>query len=133
MFKVIDNNLITHKFNEALSSERKRVNILLHESFDSLSQKMIDVLLPGTHVDIHRHLNTDETLIILRGKTDIIMYDDDMEIRDIITIDPSQTFCFTISKNVWHTINVIEPSVIIEIKDGPYKPLSKEDIYENNK
>ena len=30
----------------------------------------------------------------------------------------------------WHTVNVLEPTVILECKDGPYEPLGEEDILE---
>lgn len=30
----------------------------------------------------------------------------------------------------WHTVNVLEPTVILECKDGRYEPLAKEDMVE---
>ena len=28
----------------------------------------------------------------------------------------------------WHSVNVLEPTVILECKDGPYEPIGEEDI-----
>ena len=28
----------------------------------------------------------------------------------------------------WHAVEVIQPSVILDVKDGPYRPLQPEDI-----
>lgn len=28
----------------------------------------------------------------------------------------------------WHTVEIIQPSAIFEVKEGPYKPLEPEDI-----
>ena len=30
--------------------------------------------------------------------------------------------------NTWHSLEVLEPSLSFEAKDGPYRPLSDEDI-----
>ena len=30
----------------------------------------------------------------------------------------------------WHSVNVLEHTVILECKDGPYEPLGEEDILE---
>jgi hypothetical protein len=31
---------------------------------------------------------------------------------------------------VWHSLVVIEPAVIFEVKDGPYTPIAPEDMME---
>ena len=36
----------------------------------------------------------------------------------------------SISLGQWHTVNVLEPTVILECKDGKYEPLGKEDMIE---
>ena len=44
-------------------------------------------------------------------------------------LDPKNgVYGVNIPKNTWHSLEVLEPSVIFEVKDGPYRPLSDEDI-----
>ena len=106
---------------------------------------MLNALLPGTVVPIHRHKDTAETVICLCGKLDEVIYEevvsyendtDDfqkgMNVQDVarkveyrevqrIHLNPTETkYGCQIPKGAWHTVEVIEPSVIFEAKDGAY-------------
>lgn len=115
---------------QAKSNERLRMNYNLHESLDSKAQKLFNALEPGTVLPVHRHIETDETYILIRGKLKIILYDDKSNITEEVVLD-NQTgnFGFQIAKNQWHTVEVLESdTVIFEVKDGPYTPLSEDNI-----
>ena len=44
-------------------------------------------------------------------------------------LDPScGRYGIQIPKGVWHTVDVVFPSVILEVKDGKYEPISDVDI-----
>lgn len=113
---------IEEKLLEASSLERKRLNILLHRSFESQAQKLLDILLPNTKFPIHMHSHTDETLLLIQGKAIIVLYDEYENICDEIILDKNNVFCYTIPANQWHTLHVLEPCVLFEVKDGPYNP-----------
>lgn len=38
--------------------------------------------------------------------------------------------CFMALLVQWHTVNVLEPTVILECKDGAYEPIAAEDVIE---
>lgn len=125
----IDNELLDKITAEAETSPRLRMNFNLHESLESKAQRLINVLLPGTILPIHRHHHTDETYVLLRGKMAVIFYDNSKKQTDRFFLDPTAgNYGVQIPKGQWHTIEVIEPSAIIEVKDGPYTPLQSEDI-----
>lgn len=125
----IDNVLLDKITAEAKASPRLRMNFNLHESLESKAQRLINVLLPGTILPVHRHRHTDETYILLRGKMAVIFYDNSKKQTDSFLLDPAAgNYGVQIPKGRWHTIEVIEPSAIIEVKDGPYTPLQSEDI-----
>ncbi len=65
---MIDNNLLDKITSQAGASPRLRMNYNIHESLESPCQRLINVLLPGTALPIHRHRHTAETYILLRGK-----------------------------------------------------------------
>ena len=126
---IIDNELLDKITAEAEAAPRLRMNFNLHESLDSKAQRLINVLLPGTILPIHRHRHTDETYALLRGKMTVVFYDDSKRQTDRILLDTAiGRYGVQIPKGRWHTIEVIEPSAIIEVKDGPYTPLEPEDI-----
>ncbi len=126
---LINDNLLDEVTAKAEESPRLRMNFNLHESLDAKAQRMINVLLPGTAIPIHRHRHTAETYVILRGKMFVVFYDDLGGQTERFLLDPTQgNYGVQIPKGQWHTIEVIEPSAILEVKDGPYTPLQPEDI-----
>ena len=64
---IINDELLEKVTAEALDSPRLRMNYNLHDSLDSKAQKLINVLLPGTPLPVHRHHHSAETYILLRG------------------------------------------------------------------
>jgi len=126
---IINDELLDKVTVEAEASPRLRMNYNLHESLDAKAQRLINVLLPGTPLSIHRHKDTAETYVILRGKMFVVFYNDLGAQIERCLIDSAQgNYGVQIPKGQWHTVEVIEPSAILEVKDGPYTPLAPEDI-----
>ncbi len=126
---IINDELLDKVTAEAEASPRLRMNFNLHESLDAKAQRLINVLLPGTPLPIHRHKHTAETYVLLRGKMFVIFYDDLGGQIERYLLDPTQgNYGVQIPNGQWHTVEVIEPSAILEVKDGPYTPLQPEDI-----
>lgn len=114
---------------EAEASPRLRMNFNLHDSLDAKAQRLINVLLPGTILPIHRHRHTAETYVLLRGKMFVVFYDEMGAQIERYLLDPTiGNYGVQIPVGQWHTVEVIEPSAIFEVKDGPYTPLAPEDI-----
>lgn len=125
---IINSKLLDEVTVKAEESPRLRMNYNLHESLDAKAQRLINVLLPGTTLPIHRHRHTAETYVILRGKMFVVFYDDMGAQVNRYLLDPSiGNYGVQIPKGQWHGIEVIEPSAIFEVKDGPYTPLEPED------
>lgn len=133
-------------FERATENPRLRQNFDLRTSSADTSQRMLNALLPGTKVPIHRHEDTTETVICLCGKLDEVIYEEvilyengmsgfphGMDVQDVsrkveyreiqrIHLCPAEArYGCQIPKGAWHTVEVIEPSVIFEAKDGAYK------------
>lgn len=126
---IINDNLLNEITVKAEESPRLRMNFNLHDSLDAKAQRLINVLLPGTPLPIHRHRLTAETYIILRGKMFVVFYNDMGAQTERYLLDPAQgNYGVQIPAGQWHGIEVIEPSAIFEVKDGPYTPLEPEDM-----
>ena len=139
----IDNQLLDSLLEQAKSSPRLRQNFDLRTSTEDTSQRMLNALQPDTVVPIHRHTETSETVVCLCGRLEEIIYEEVVEyVREETSsteeVLRKQTFkevsrqllCpaeglygIQIPKGAWHTIRVIEPSVIFEAKDGAFKQL----------
>lgn len=134
----IDNKFISKLLSEAAENPRLRQNYDLRTSSDDNSQRMLNALLPGTVVPIHRHPNSTENVLLLYGKLVEVLYEEarpgdgieqkqDMAIwRRLhetarIVLDPSSgNYGCVVPAGTWHTVEVLEPSVIYEAKDGKY-------------
>lgn len=126
---IINDSLLDEITARAEASPRLRMNFNLHESLNAKAQRLINVLLPGTELPIHRHRHTAETYVILRGKMYVDFYDVSGTRSNRFLLDPAQgLYGVQIPKGQWHTIEIIEPSAIFEVKDGPYTPLCPDDI-----
>ena len=125
---IINNELLDEVTAKAEESPRLRINFNLHDSLDAKAQRLINVLLPGTVLPIHRHRHTAETYVLLRGKMFVVFYNDLGAQIERYLLDPTiGNYGVQIPAGQWHGIEVIEPSAIFEVKDGPYTPLQPED------
>ena len=133
MMTEINKKLISELFDKAVVNPRLRQNFDLRNPDDN-GQRMLNALLPGTIVPIHRHPNSNESVIILCGKLIEITYDDNGNETERIHLDPSlgNLGCM-VPAGAWHTVEVLEPSVIFEAKDGKYGEDGSESLadYEN--
>ena len=122
----IDKLLIERLFEQAKESPRLRMNYDLRTSSADTSQRMLNALLPGTEVAIHRHESTSETVVCLCGRLEEMIYEEmpDGTFQEVSRnlLCPSEgKYGIQIPAGAWHTICVLEPSVIFEAKDGAYK------------
>lgn len=143
----INKDLINSLFAQAKANSRLRQHYDLRTSSADTSQRMLNALLPETVVPIHRHEDTSETVVCLYGRLDEVIYEEvavygdgavavmpmGMDAQDVarkveyrevqrIHLCPTEgKYGCQIPKGVWHTVEVIEPSVIFEAKDGAYK------------
>ena len=137
----IDKQLIHELFDKAVVNPRLRMNFDLRTSPDDGSQRMLNALMPGTVVPIHRHPMSNETVICLLGKLVEVIYEEEdiakgfpmgMDAQDMPSgkrfkesarcmLNPSLgNFGCVVPAGAWHTVEVLEPSVIFEAKDGKY-------------
>ena len=117
----IDKSLLDDLFERAKESDRLRMNYDLRTSVSDNSQRMLNALLPGTVVPIHRHPMSNENVILLQGKlVEVICNSDGNEIDRLVLDSANGNLGCVVPAGAWHTVEVLEPSVIYEAKDGKY-------------
>ena len=117
----INKKLISELFDKALTNPRLRQNYDLRTSPDDGGQRMLNALMPGTQVPIHRHPNSNENVLLICGKLIEIVYDNDSNEVERIHLDPAVgNFGCVVPAGAWHIVEVLEPSIIYEVKDGKY-------------
>lgn len=139
-----DKDFLGKLFEQATMNPRLRQGFDLRTSSADTSQRMLIALLPGTVVPIHRHEDTTESVICLCGKLDVVIYEEvvtyekavpealpmgidaqdvtrKVEYREVqrIHLCPAEAkYGCQIPKGAWHTVEVIEPSVISRQRMG---------------
>jgi len=117
----IDNKLLDDLLRKAEENPRLRMNLDLRTSPNDNSQRMLNALLPGTQVAIHRHPKSTEDVFLLKGRIDEIIFNDAGEEIERHTLCPANgAYGCEIPLGAWHSIEVYEPSVIFEAKDCRY-------------
>ena len=127
---LIDQKLTEELTEQARRDPRLRMHCDLRTSPEDGGQRMLNVLLPGTKVPIHRHPNSNENVLCLCGKLVEVLYEENSSNRAEgfllkecarILLDPSAgSYGCVVPAGVWHTVEVNEPAVIYEAKDGRY-------------
>ncbi len=128
---IINNALLDNLTAQAKASPRLRMNLDLRNTPDDNSQRMLNAIEPGSPEVIHRHRNTSETVVCLRGRVVEEFYDDLERIcTDAIELSPNgPNVAVNIPIGQWHSIRAVESgTVVLTCKDGRYEPLGNEDI-----
>ena len=147
--RCFDKEFLNDLLHKAQQSERKRVAYDLRTTPEDDSQRILNALIPGTAVPIHRHLKTSETAVCLEGCLDWVFYeelpsvDTGGQVHYGETVADERYFAETarfrvcpregkygiqVPKGAWHSVLVHERSTILEAKDGRYEPLNTEDV-----
>ena len=117
----INKDFLDKLFEQAVVNPRLRQNFYLRTSANDNSQRMLNALLPGTVVPIHRHPQSTENVFLLCGKIVEVIYDENRKEIERIHLDPTVgNYGCVVPQGAWHTVEVLEPSVIYESKDGKY-------------
>ena len=117
----INKDFLGKLFEQAVVNPRLRQNLDLRTSANDNSQRMLNALLPGTVVPIHRHPQSTENVFLLCGKIVEVICDENGNEVERILLDPTVgNYGCVVPQGAWHTVEVLEPSVIYEAKDGKY-------------
>ncbi len=125
---IITNKLLDELTEKAKSSPRLRLGMDLRNTPEDNSQRMLNALEPGTVMPIHRHKETSETCVCVRGHFEEYFYDEQGNLTETVDMVPGGVV-LNIEKGQWHSLKSLESgTVLLEAKDGPYEPLGVEDI-----
>ena len=131
---LIDNEILDSLTARAQASPRLRMNLNFHQSLDEKCHRFLNAVEPGANIPVHRHPEKEESFVVLRGRIRVITYNDDGTVIENIALNPSEgRYGVNVGKNVWHTVEALEPgSVIFECKEGPYVRHEEEGILERD-
>ena len=125
---IIDDKILVELTKQAKATSRLRQAYDLRNTPDEDSQRMLNAIEPGTDVPIHRHWNSSETVLCVRGHFQELLYDDDGNLEEVIDLVPGGNIV-NVPVGKWHNLrSMAEGTILFEAKHGKYEPVKEEDI-----
>ena len=126
----IDKLLLDRLTEMAKASPRKRQHFDLRDSAEEPCMRMLNALEPETVIPVHRHRETSEEVVVIRGAVEEILYDNQGVERERYRLVPGgECPACKVPVGVFHTCRaLVSGSVIVEFKRGKYDPLTTEEL-----
>jgi cupin fold WbuC family metalloprotein len=110
-YSLINRTFITTLKNYSVKNKRKRVRICIHNTDKELVQEMFIVHMKDCYVRPHKHLNKDESLFLLEGNADVIIFNENGEIEKTMHMGDytsGKDFYYHIGKSVYHSLIIFK-------------------------
>ena len=141
---IIDKKILDELTERAKKSPRLRMNYDLRTSPDVQSQRMLNALEPGTVLPIHRHKETSETVVCIRGHFEEYLFSENdnvnanlnpndngrLVLTEVVDMVPGGVV-LNIPAGQWHSLKCFESgTVLLEAKDGAFRPLDDDEVWQ---
>lgn len=109
----------------AQGNKRKRIRLCAHKNVKDNLHEMFIVHTKGTYVRPHKHLNKTESLYVIEGSVNIIVFDDEGNIIKALRMgnySSGNEFYLRIPGSYYHTMLIKSEFLVFhEITTGPFK------------
>lgn len=108
----------------ALLNERKRVRLCTHKSPVEKLHEMFIVHTAECYVRPHKHIDKAESMAILEGEVDLVLFHNDGEVKQVLQMGALETgklFYYRMSEPIYHTLLIRTPFLVFhEATEGPF-------------
>lgn len=126
----MDYSIVSRLKTEAMASPLRRARLCAHPSPDSHQQDMLIVSHRDTYVPPHRHLGKTETLLVLEGTADVLLFDASGAMTEVLPMGPQDSgrlfFCRMPEKQYHSLLIHDEWLIFLESTIGPFDPKMSE-------
>ena len=128
--KLVTKEILDSLTEQAKENVRLRMNYNLHDSLEAPVHRLLNALEPETYMPPHRHIDKEETYLIMRGALMAYFFDDNGNVTEKVRLSAEDgNYALDIPVGKWHSLISLESgTVIFEVKNGPYRPLLSEEI-----
>jgi cupin fold WbuC family metalloprotein len=122
----ISSNDVEALIEKSSETTRRRIRICAHAKSTDQLHEMIIVHEKGAYVRPHKHLGRSESFHIVKGRADIIIFNEDGSIRDIIQMgeySSNHNFFYRLNDNLYHSMLIYSDHLVFhESTLGPFDP-----------
>lgn len=108
----------------AVLNHRHRVRLCSHRSPKDTLHEMFIVHMRDCYVRPHKHLGKVESMAVLEGEVDVVLFNDDGSIRRVITMgtqSSGKVFYQRLADPIYHTLLIRSEFLVFhEITEGPF-------------
>lgn len=120
----VSDEFIKELAKRAFENPRKRMRLCSHASPEDRLHEMLIVLTNETYIQPHRHDSKIESFHIIEGRLDVMVFNDDGMVRDVIEMGPRDSglnFYYRLNQALFHTPLIRSDYVVIhETTNGPF-------------
>ena len=106
-------------------SIRRRIRFCSHMADDDILHEMFIVHEKNTYVRPHKHMEKIESVHIIEGLVDVVIYDDYGKIQNVINMgdySSGKTFYYRMFAPVFHSLIIRSDKLVFhEITNGPFR------------
>lgn len=121
----VDQRDITELVAEADPMPRRRTRLCVHRSAEDRLHEMLIVHHREAYVRAHRHLGKAESMHIIKGETDLVLFDGAGAVTEVITMGEfgsGRPFYYRMSDAIYHSLIIrSEWLVFHEVTSGPLR------------
>ncbi len=116
----VDREYIAYLKLLAQQNSDRKCTMCLHDDIRSHTHEMVNVYPKGMYVCPHSHPFKSETKILIEGKMQVYIFDDDGTIIDKFVMDRDGIFTYRMDKGIIHTNIPLTDVVFHEVTEGPF-------------
>lgn len=107
----------------SLENDRKRIRLCTHSAPEAVLHEMLIVHGKDAYVRPHKHLAKSESVHIIEGQVDVVLFTDDGRIQQVIKMgdySSNSVFFYRLEQPIFHTL-IIRSEVLVfhETTNGP--------------
>ena len=114
---------------EAATTPRRRCRLCAHPDPGAADHAMLIAMRGEGYVRPHRHLGRSETLTVIEGEADAVLFDEAGTVREVVRMAPypAGRFFYRMPERVFHGLVFRSPwFVFLETTRGPFDPSDSE-------
>ncbi len=125
-FLAVDDEMVSMLRDRASVAPRRRCRLCFHSDAEAGQQEMLIVINNTSYVRPHRHFGKVETLSVIEGMCDAVLFDPNGVVTDVIAMSPAGNggcFFYRMPEGVFHTLIFrSEWLAFVETTIGPFDP-----------
>lgn len=122
---LIDQTLIEFLKQAAGRTPTLRARVCVHPGPDAEQHNMLIASARGTYVAPHRHKGKSETFFVLEGQADMLLFDNDGRLTDLVPMGPAasgRAFFYLMPEGQYHSL-IIDSDILVFVEStkGPFR------------